>query len=142
MARTVPLNEFLYSGQWTIGDQAATAGPGAGIDVEFQAKHVYLVLGGNGHVHVTIDGRPAPSVDVDSYRLYTLRDSGRIADAMLVVPIDFLRLPLIAVVGTLFFGEPLELSIMLGAAVIFAGTYYSIRRESRRLAKPGTDHGL
>jgi drug/metabolite transporter (DMT)-like permease len=32
----------------------------------------------------------------------------------------------------LFYGEPLELSIMLGAAVIFAGTYYSIRRESRK----------
>jgi drug/metabolite transporter (DMT)-like permease len=39
----------------------------------------------------------------------------------------------------LFYGEPLELSIMLGAAVIFAGTYYSIRRESR---EPETDLGL
>jgi drug/metabolite transporter (DMT)-like permease len=55
----------------------------------------------------------------------------RIADATLVVPIDFLRLPLIAAVGVLCYGEPLELPILLGAAVIFAGTYYSIRRESR-----------
>jgi drug/metabolite transporter (DMT)-like permease len=55
----------------------------------------------------------------------------RIADAMVVVPIDFLRLPLIAAIGVLFYGEPLDLSILLGAAVIFAGTYYSIRRESR-----------
>ena len=70
---------------------------------------------------------------------YCVTRAVRIADAMLVIPIDFLRLPLIAVVGMLFYGEPLELSIMLGAAVIFAGTYYSIRRESR---KPGTDHGL
>lgn len=31
----------------------------------------------------------------------------------------------------LFYGEPLELSTLLGAAVIFAGTYYSIRREGR-----------
>jgi drug/metabolite transporter (DMT)-like permease len=54
----------------------------------------------------------------------------RIADATLVVPIDFLRLPLIAAVGALFYGEPLDLTILLGAAVIFAGTYYSIRRES------------
>src|SRR5438876_744325 len=53
--------------------------------------------------------------------------------------IDFLRLPLIAAVGMLFYGESLEMPILLGAAVIFAGTYYSIRRESR---KPGTDHGL
>ncbi len=70
---------------------------------------------------------------------YCLTRALRIADATLVVPIDFLRLPLIAVVGMISYGEPLELSIMLGAAVIFAGTYYSIRRESR---KPGTDHGL
>ena len=55
----------------------------------------------------------------------------RIADAALVVPLDFMRLPLIAAVGVLFYGEPLEASIFIGAAVIFAGTYYSIRRESR-----------
>ena len=61
---------------------------------------------------------------------YCVTRAVRIADAMLVVPIDFLRLPLIAVVGMLFYGEPLEFSIMLGAAIIFAGTGYSIRRES------------
>lgn len=54
----------------------------------------------------------------------------RIADATLMVPIDFLRLPLIAVIGALFYGEALELTVLLGAAVMFAGTYYSIRRES------------
>ena len=66
----------------------------------------------------------------------------RVADAALVVPIDFLRLPLIAVVGAIFYGEPIEFTIMVGAAIIFAGTWYSIRRESMgRLPKPGTDHG-
>ena len=55
----------------------------------------------------------------------------RAADASLVVPIDFFRLPLIAVVGMLFYGEPLEWPILLGAGLIFAGTYYSLRRESR-----------
>ncbi|OGA21617.1 MAG: hypothetical protein A3I02_00330 [Betaproteobacteria bacterium RIFCSPLOWO2_02_FULL_67_26] len=63
---------------------------------------------------------------------FCLTRSLRIADASLVVPIDFLRLPLITAVGMLFYGEPLELSILLGAAVIFAGTYTSIRRESRK----------
>ena len=55
----------------------------------------------------------------------------RVADATLVVPIDFLRLPLIAAIGVLFYGEPLELTVLLGAAVMFSGTYYCIRRESR-----------
>ena len=68
---------------------------------------------------------------------FCLTRAFRVADATLVVPIDFLRLPLIAVVGMIFYGEPLELSIMLGAAVIFAGTYYSIRRESRKLPVRG-----
>ena len=55
----------------------------------------------------------------------------RAADAIVVVPIDFLRLPLITVVGMALYGEQLEASILIGAAVIFAGTYYSIWRESR-----------
>ena len=62
---------------------------------------------------------------------FCLTRSLRIADATLVVPIDFLRLPLITAVGVLFYNEPLELSILLGAAVIFAGTYTSIRLETR-----------
>ena len=60
---------------------------------------------------------------------FCLTRSLRIADATLVIPIDFLRLPLIAVVGMMFYDEPLQASILIGAAVIFAGTYYSIRRE-------------
>jgi drug/metabolite transporter (DMT)-like permease len=61
---------------------------------------------------------------------YCMTRAFRIADSMVVVPIDFLRLPLIAVVGALLYGEGLEIPIVLGAAVIFAGTFYSIRRES------------
>jgi drug/metabolite transporter (DMT)-like permease len=60
------------------------------------------------------------------------------ADATFVVPLDFLRLPLIAVVGALFYGEPIELATFLGAAVIFAGIYYSLTRERR--ARPAAPH--
>jgi drug/metabolite transporter (DMT)-like permease len=62
---------------------------------------------------------------------YSLTRAFRLADATLVMPIDFLRLPLIAVVGALAYHEAIDPTIMLGAAMIFAGTYYSIRRESR-----------
>lgn len=62
---------------------------------------------------------------------YCMTRAFRIADATLVVPIDFLRLPLIAVVGALVYREPVEVTTFVGAAVIFAGTYYSLRRESR-----------
>jgi drug/metabolite transporter (DMT)-like permease len=70
---------------------------------------------------------------------YCMTRAFRIADAMVVVPIDFLRLPLIAVVGMLFYNEPLELSIMLGAGVIFSGTFYSIRRESMGRLEPARE---
>ena len=53
------------------------------------------------------------------------------ADATVVVPIDFIRLPLIAVVGALFYAEPFDPMVIVGAAVIFAGTYYSLSREKR-----------
>jgi len=63
---------------------------------------------------------------------YSMTRAMKLGDATLVVPIDFLRLPLIAVVGAVFYGEPLQAATFAGAAVIFAGTYYSLSREARR----------
>jgi drug/metabolite transporter (DMT)-like permease len=63
---------------------------------------------------------------------YSLTRAMKLGDATLVMPIDFLRLPLIAVIGALAYAEPLEAAVFVGAAVIFAGTYYSLARESRR----------
>ncbi len=63
---------------------------------------------------------------------YSLTRAMKLGDATLVVPIDFLRLPLIAVIGALMYAEPLQATTFLGAAVIFAGTYYSLARETRR----------
>jgi len=47
------------------------------------------------------------------------------------VPIDFIRLPLIAVIGAGYYAEAFDPLVIAGAAVIFAGTYYSLYRESR-----------
>jgi drug/metabolite transporter (DMT)-like permease len=60
---------------------------------------------------------------------YSMTRAMKLADATVVVPIDFVRLPLIAVVGALFYAEPFDPLVLVGAAVIFAGTYYSLRRE-------------
>jgi drug/metabolite transporter (DMT)-like permease len=60
---------------------------------------------------------------------YCMTQAMKLADAMVVVPIDFIRLPLIAVVGALAYGEPFDPLVIAGAAVIFAGTYFSISRE-------------
>jgi drug/metabolite transporter (DMT)-like permease len=63
---------------------------------------------------------------------YSMTRAMKLGDATVVVPIDFLRLPLIAVVGALFYGELFDATVFAGAAVIFAGTYYSLSREARR----------
>jgi len=55
-----------------------------------------------------------------------------IAPATVVMPIDFTRLPLIAVVGMLVFGEALDIWVFVGAALIFAGNYYNIWSETRK----------
>jgi len=60
---------------------------------------------------------------------YSMTRAMKLADATVVVPVDFIRLPLIAVVGALFYAEPFDPLVLVGAAVIFAGTYYSLRRE-------------
>ena len=56
----------------------------------------------------------------------------RLADASVVVPIDFLRLPLIAVVGYLAYAEAIELWVAAGAALILLGNYLNIREASSR----------
>jgi len=64
---------------------------------------------------------------------YCMTRAFKLADATVVVPIDFMRLPLIAVVGAVAYGESLDPWVFVGAAIIFAGTYYSLSRESRRV---------
>ncbi|MDA1117248.1 MAG: DMT family transporter [Proteobacteria bacterium] len=71
-------------------------------------------------------------IGVGSYTAhYCMTRAFKLADATVVVPIDFVRLPLIAVVGAAFYAEPLDPLILVGAAVIFTGTYYSLSREGR-----------
>jgi drug/metabolite transporter (DMT)-like permease len=59
-----------------------------------------------------------------------------LAPATVVVPVDFIRLPVIAVVGMILYAEPLDGWVFLGAAVIFAGNYLNIWTETRSARKP------
>jgi drug/metabolite transporter (DMT)-like permease len=71
-------------------------------------------------------------IGVGSYTAhYCMTRAVRIADASMVVGIDFIRLPLIAAVGALAYGEALDPMVFVGAAIIFAGTWYGIRAEKR-----------
>jgi drug/metabolite transporter (DMT)-like permease len=62
---------------------------------------------------------------------YTMTRAMKLADATVVIPIDFIRLPLIAVVGALVYNEGFDPLVLVGAGLIFVGTYYSLSRERR-----------
>ena len=54
-----------------------------------------------------------------------------LAPASVVMPIDFARLPVIALVGVLLYGEDIDPFVLLGALAIFAGNYLNILYETR-----------
>ncbi len=53
------------------------------------------------------------------------------ADATVVISLDFLRLPIAALIGFVFFAEVPVIWVWLGATVIIAATIYIMHRESR-----------
>ena len=65
---------------------------------------------------------------------YCLSNAFREGDATLVVPLDFMRIPLIAIVGWAFFGESLDIFVLLGALIIIAGVLWNLRAEANRAA--------
>lgn len=63
---------------------------------------------------------------------YTMAKALNLLDASIAIPIDFLRVPLIALVGFYFYGEAIDLWLLLGAVMIFAANYVVMRVESRK----------
>ena len=66
---------------------------------------------------------------------YCMARALAIADAIVVVPMDFLRLPLIAAVGFLFYGESLDWFVLAGGVVMFTGNFLNIQAETKRTRK-------
>lgn len=56
-----------------------------------------------------------------------------IAPATVVVPMDFLRLPIIAIIGMLFYSEAIDIYVFIGGLIIFGAIYLNIWTESRRV---------
>lgn len=54
-----------------------------------------------------------------------------LAPASFVVPVDFVRLPLIAVVGALFYAEPLSLPVIAGGGIILLAIWLNLRAGSQ-----------
>jgi drug/metabolite transporter (DMT)-like permease len=62
---------------------------------------------------------------------YCLTNAYRRGDATMVVPLDFLRIPLIAFVGWQLYGEALDPYVFFGSGCIVAGLIYSLNREAK-----------
>ena len=58
-----------------------------------------------------------------------------LAPAIIVVPLDFMRLPLISVIGFLAYGEAFELPILVGAVTIFIAILLNLKAEKQRQSK-------
>lgn len=63
---------------------------------------------------------------------YAMARALALADVTVILPIDFLRLPCMAVIAWFLYAETLDPWVIAGAAVIFAGNYHSVRHEARR----------
>lgn len=64
---------------------------------------------------------------------YCMTRALQLADASVVLPIDFLRLPFMALVGFLFYTEGLDIWVLVGASVIFGANWINVRRETRAM---------
>jgi drug/metabolite transporter (DMT)-like permease len=63
---------------------------------------------------------------------YCLANAFRAGDASVVVPLDFLRIPLIAVIGWWLYGEALDALVFIGAGLIIVGVLWNLQSEARR----------
>jgi drug/metabolite transporter (DMT)-like permease len=57
---------------------------------------------------------------------YCLVRAFAVADAVIVAPMDFFRLPLIAVVGAVLYGEPLQPFVLIGGGVVVVANVINI----------------
>jgi drug/metabolite transporter (DMT)-like permease len=63
---------------------------------------------------------------------YCLNQGLALADALVVLPMEFLRLPVIALTGLALYQEPLDPWVLAGGGIIAAGIWLNLRGELQR----------
>jgi drug/metabolite transporter (DMT)-like permease len=66
---------------------------------------------------------------------FCLTQAFRYGDATVVVPLDFMRIPLIALVGWWLYGEALDAYVFAGAGLIVLGISWNLRAEAMQAAR-------
>ena len=83
---SLPLGGMGLSGTWTEHAEEATAGPHAELELGFLAQDVYLVMGGQGSVSVSIDGKHMQTIQVAGIpRLYTLYSANAVTSGTMLL---------------------------------------------------------
>ena len=62
---------------------------------------------------------------------YCLTTALTLVPAAVVSPLEFIRLPIIAVLGFIIYNEPVEITLIIGALLIFVSNYTNIISESK-----------
>ncbi|MDE0309382.1 MAG: DMT family transporter [Acidiferrobacterales bacterium] len=62
---------------------------------------------------------------------YCMARAFQLAEVSAVVPVEYLRLPLIAIAGALLYAEPIDLATIVGGAAIIAANYMNLRSSAR-----------
>lgn len=63
---------------------------------------------------------------------YGMAQALRRLDASILIPIDFLRVPLAAIVGYAFYAEAIDLWVFLGGAIILLSNFQAVMAEQRK----------
>lgn len=88
----------------------------------------FLMLKGDVEIPSGIGGALAALLAVTGLVVhYCMSRAYALGDALLVTPVDFVRLPLIAVVGAMFYGEELDLVFVVGALLIVFANWWNLR---------------
>lgn len=67
---------------------------------------------------------------------FCLTSALRLAPASVVMPVDFLRLPLLALIGWAAYGEALDPWVAIGAALIISGNWINLGLSTRAAPRP------
>jgi cytochrome c biogenesis protein CcdA/thiol-disulfide isomerase/thioredoxin len=86
---SIASNSIAFGGRWTVRSEGAVAGPSATLGLQFTASDVYLVMGGEGTVGVSYNGRHLTTLTVSGIpKLYTLFSSSALQAGVLTLTVS------------------------------------------------------
>jgi drug/metabolite transporter (DMT)-like permease len=62
---------------------------------------------------------------------YCITTALKLAPVMIIAPIDFLRLPIIAIIGAYFYSEAIDVWVLVGALIVFSANFLNIWSENK-----------